>query len=135
MAADGTNPWFERALGAALYRAGRINESIVHLNKSVDLDGHGGHLSVWLFLAMAHSNAGHTNEAQVSFANGQKWLKDLIPDLDRVQSEEPDHDSQSGHPAVPATGGEMPAPLAWQDRAVLLHLFSEAKAVVGEMSH
>ncbi len=137
VAVDRQNPWFERALGAALYRSGRIDESIEHLNRSVEIDGHGGDVSVWIFLAMAHAKAGHADEAVQLLATARTWLVDRIPELANSGAEQvaPGR-SQSVQPsAVKVIDDEHPAiaPLVWQDRAVLKHLFLEADSLVGEM--
>ena len=139
LAADSKNPWFERALGATLYRAGRIDESIEHLNRSVEIDGHGGHVSVWIFLAMAHRKAGHAEQARVMLANARKLLVDRIPEL---ANSEPLHtplaESRSAQPLnAKGIAGEplTITPLVWQDRAVLKCLFLEADSVVGNVGH
>ncbi len=138
VATDGRNPWFERALGAALYRAGRIDESIQHLDRSVELDGSSGHITVLIFLAMAHHKAGHTERAQANFANARTWIVDRIPELRSTQPMEVNSDDfRSPQPSsIKSTSDDQPAftPLVWQDRALLKHLFIEAKTVVGELN-
>ena len=54
-------------LGAALYRAGRIDEAIVRLDESVKAGG-GGVPQDWVFLAMAHHKKGNGEEAR-------RWLE------------------------------------------------------------
>jgi hypothetical protein len=54
-------------LGAALYRAGRIDEAIARLDESVQAFG-GGVPQDWVFLAMAHHRKGRTDEAR-------RWLE------------------------------------------------------------
>jgi tetratricopeptide (TPR) repeat protein len=49
-------------LGAALYRAGRIDEAIVRLDESVKV-GEGGVPQDWVYLAMAHHKKGNREEA------------------------------------------------------------------------
>jgi WD40 repeat protein len=54
-------------LGAALYRAGRVDEAIARLDESVKASG-GGVPQDWVFLAMAHRKKGHAEEAR-------RWLE------------------------------------------------------------
>ena len=55
-------------LGAILYRAGRAEEAIKWLNRSVAAHGAGGTHYDALFLAMAHHRLGHVDEAR-------EWLR------------------------------------------------------------
>jgi WD40 repeat protein len=55
------------SLGAALYRAGRIDEAIARLDERVEAYG-GGFPGEWAFLAMAHHKKGHAEEAR-------RWLE------------------------------------------------------------
>jgi len=57
-------------LGAALYRAGRIDEAIAWLVESVKASGGAGTPEDWAFLAMAHAKKGNDNEARC-------WLEKL----------------------------------------------------------
>ena len=57
-------------LGAALYRAGRIDEAIVRLDESVKASGGVGVPQDWAFLAMAHHKKGNADEAR-------RWLEKL----------------------------------------------------------
>jgi tetratricopeptide (TPR) repeat protein len=50
-------------LGTAYYRAGSWQEAVTALDKSMELGG-GGITVDWLFLAMAHYQLGHKNEAR-----------------------------------------------------------------------
>ncbi len=133
---DRNNPWFERALGSALYRAGRIGESIEHLNRSIELDGHGGHVSVLLFLAMAHHRAGDMDKAKAVLVSTREWLTNQIPELRDSEPQQPVHaESRTDGPLTTVAGAnEQPAitPLLWQDRAVLKHLFLEADSLIGK---
>jgi hypothetical protein len=64
-------------LGAALYRAGRIDEAIGRLNESEKAFGGSGLPQDWAFLAMAHHKKGDSKEAL-------RWLSKLRsyrPDL------------------------------------------------------
>jgi eukaryotic-like serine/threonine-protein kinase len=55
-------------LGAILYRAGRVDEAIEQLDRSVVAHGAGGTHYDALFLAMAHHQLGHADEAR-------RWLR------------------------------------------------------------
>jgi tetratricopeptide (TPR) repeat protein len=57
-------------LGAALYRAGRIDEAIARLDESVKASGGVGVPQDWAFLAMAHHKKGNVEEAR-------RWLEKL----------------------------------------------------------
>jgi hypothetical protein len=52
-----------RALGAALYRAGRFGDCIARLGESIRLRGGQSDVQDWAFLAMAHARKGHPAEA------------------------------------------------------------------------
>jgi WD40 repeat protein/serine/threonine protein kinase len=55
-------------LGAVLFRAGRFEEAIKAIERSIEAHGAGGAVYDALFLAMAHHKLGHTDEAR-------RWLK------------------------------------------------------------
>ena len=57
-------------LGAALYRAGRIDEAIARLDESVKSSGGVGIPQDWAFLAMAHHKKGNHDQAR-------RWLEKL----------------------------------------------------------
>jgi tetratricopeptide (TPR) repeat protein len=52
--------YLRETLGAALYRAGRLQEAAVQLRQAVELSGDGGSAWMQLFLAMTHHRLGHT---------------------------------------------------------------------------
>jgi WD40 repeat protein/tRNA A-37 threonylcarbamoyl transferase component Bud32 len=62
-------------LGAALYRAGRIDEAIVRLDESVKA-GEGGVPQDWVFLAMAHYKKGKVDEARRWLEKVRAYVKD-----------------------------------------------------------
>jgi WD40 repeat protein len=68
-------------LGAILYRAGRFEEAIQKLTRSVELQGNSGAPHDTLFLAMAHHRLGHAEEAR-------RWLR-LGMVVDPVSRREP----------------------------------------------
>jgi tetratricopeptide (TPR) repeat protein len=51
-------------LGAVLYRAGRLEEAVRHLDRSVETQGAGGSPFDALFLAMAHQRLGRAGQAR-----------------------------------------------------------------------
>jgi WD40 repeat protein/serine/threonine protein kinase len=64
---------YREVLGAALYRSGRFQEAVVHLEKAAK---DGGSASAELFLAMAHHRLGHAAEART-------WLGRAVADMKR----------------------------------------------------
>jgi tetratricopeptide (TPR) repeat protein len=69
-AAPGDGPALN-TLGATLYRAGRLDESIRRLEESVRIGGGEGIPQDWAFLAMAHHGLGHHDDAR-------RWLDKLV---------------------------------------------------------
>jgi serine/threonine protein kinase/WD40 repeat protein/Tfp pilus assembly protein PilF len=59
-----------RVVAAALYRAGRIDESISRFEESIKMRGGQSRARDWVFLAMAHARKGHRAQAV-------EWLKRL----------------------------------------------------------
>jgi tetratricopeptide (TPR) repeat protein len=137
VATDRKNFWFRRTLGATLYRAGRIDEAIEHLNRSVELEGRGGEVSMWLFLTMAHHKAGHADQARAWLDKARPWIIERIPELRVKRSEQaPSGDSQTDQPetaAVKPLEQSAVEPLVWQDRGLLKHLFLEAASAVDQV--
>jgi tetratricopeptide (TPR) repeat protein len=68
---------FWKTLGAAQYRAGNWQESIAALQKALALR-QGGDSSEWFFLAMAHHQLGHSDEAR-------KWIDMAVEWMDKNQ--------------------------------------------------
>jgi hypothetical protein len=56
------------ALGAALYRAGRLEAAVQSLTEASASTGGGGEVTGWLFLALAHARLGQAAEAR-------QWLE------------------------------------------------------------
>ncbi len=54
---------FTRILGAALYRAGRYQESIARIEESIRMRRGESMVRDWVFLAMSHAKLGHRAEA------------------------------------------------------------------------
>jgi uncharacterized protein HemY len=64
-------------LGAMLYRARRWEEAVQRLKEAVaKSQGKKGSASDWLFLAMAHQELGHTEEAKSCLAKAGGSIKD-----------------------------------------------------------
>ena len=63
-------------LGAALYRAGRIDEAIARLDESVKASGGVGVPQDWVFLAMAHHKKGNGDEARRWLEKVRAYVKD-----------------------------------------------------------
>jgi WD40 repeat protein/Flp pilus assembly protein TadD len=62
--------WHVNQLGAALYRAGRVEAAVTRLTEATELSCHPyrtNMLSTWFYLAMAHHRLGHADEAR-------RWL-------------------------------------------------------------
>ncbi len=77
-------------LGVALFYAGRFEESIDALRRSVRLQGSGGHVVDWMFLAMDHLKLGHTNEARDWYERAVDWMNrqsGVEPDFVRFRAE------------------------------------------------
>jgi WD40 repeat protein len=64
------------ALGATLYRAGRIDEAIVRLDESVKASDGVGVPQDWVFLAMAHHKRGSRDEARRWLRKARDYVKD-----------------------------------------------------------
>ena len=64
-------------LGVARYRAGEWQSAIEALGKSMELSkggNKGGNASDWFFLAMAHWQLGHNDEARTSYDKAVEWM-------------------------------------------------------------
>ncbi len=65
-----------RTLGAALYRAGRIDESIARLDESLKTPEGVGLSQSWAYLAMAYHKKGKDDEARRWLGMAQKYVQD-----------------------------------------------------------
>jgi len=71
---DPNEPTLWNTLGVARYRAGRWNDAIAALTRSMDL-AHGQYESFDTFLlAMAHWHLGNKQEASVLYARARQWM-------------------------------------------------------------
>jgi WD40 repeat protein/Flp pilus assembly protein TadD len=96
--------------GAVLYRAGRFDAAIERLGIAIKTYGERGTIWDWLFLAMAHSRLGHTDEARQWLAKSVQWL------------EQPDDVKTADYPDL--------FPLTWTRRLEIQILRGEAEALL-----
>jgi WD40 repeat protein/Tfp pilus assembly protein PilF len=75
-------------LGAALYRAGRLQEAVKQFEVAVRLHGRGGFPGDWLFLAMAHHRLGN-KEGKEWLERSVKWMDQFIPTVPRSGRRQP----------------------------------------------
>jgi formylglycine-generating enzyme required for sulfatase activity/tetratricopeptide (TPR) repeat protein len=108
-ATDPRSYLLRRTLGAALMRAGRVEEALVKLNQAAALQKDAP--TTWVLLALAHQRLGHAAEARQWLTKTQQWME---------QAEK--------RPDAPVTGGELVwNALAWDERLVLQLLRREAE--------
>jgi eukaryotic-like serine/threonine-protein kinase len=71
-------------LGVAHYRAGDWKSTLAALEKSMQLRN-GGDANDWLFLAMAHSQLGHEEEAGKWYAEAVQWIDKNAPQNEELR--------------------------------------------------
>jgi tetratricopeptide (TPR) repeat protein len=76
--------WWQ-TLGWAHYRIGAWKESIAALEKSIELYKPGADADQWLFLAMAHWQLGHKEEARRWYDRAAEWIEKNQEAIDRGQ--------------------------------------------------
>ena len=103
--------WGTWARGAALYRAGRYEESVQCFERAVQL--HRPRAWDWCFLAMAHHRLGHAREARRCLVEAARW----IDEANRVQLDDPT--------SMGPTWGN------WHEPVVYPLLLREAEALLG----
>jgi WD40 repeat protein/serine/threonine protein kinase/tetratricopeptide (TPR) repeat protein len=108
VAASPQNPYVLKTLGAALYRASRYADAIKKLEEAIRLQKSEGTPEDWLFLAPAHQQLKHAEEARKWLAKAQQWL-------DQAKDEKP--------------GGPT---LSWDRRLELQLICAEAEALIGK---
>jgi tetratricopeptide (TPR) repeat protein len=74
IALEGHAGWWQ-TLGWAYYRTGAWKESIQALEKSIELNPPGADPDQWLFLAMAHWQLGHQEEARRWYDRAAEWIE------------------------------------------------------------
>jgi tetratricopeptide (TPR) repeat protein len=67
-------------LGAAHYRAGAYDRAIQRLNEAIQVQGQGGTVEDWLFLALAHQGLGHADKAR-------PWLDKAVAGIEKADLE------------------------------------------------
>src|SRR5207245_1491470 len=73
-------------LGAALYRPKRFEDCIKKLDEAIKVHGKGGTAADWLFLAMAHHQLGHAEEAKKWLAKAQQWIDQAAQEKPRGEA-------------------------------------------------
>ena len=104
--------WGTWARGAALYRAGRYEESVRCFERAAKI--YRPRAWDWCFLAMAHHRLGHAEEARRCLVEAARWI-------DEANREAPDDTATTW----PAWGG-------WHEAVVYPLLLREAEALLGE---
>jgi WD40 repeat protein/Flp pilus assembly protein TadD len=79
LASNRQSPNYLHTLGAALYRAGRFDESLRRLNESMKAYGADGRVFDWLFLAMIYSQRGEPGQARRWLDKAVQWLDESTP--------------------------------------------------------
>jgi tetratricopeptide (TPR) repeat protein len=102
---DPKNYMYQDSLGAALYRSGRLGEAIKKLNEIAanTTPSRSSPAYTWFFLAMAHQQSGHPEEARQWLDKATKWMEQKIQKKD----------------------------LPWNRQLTLQLLFREAEALLG----
>jgi serine/threonine protein kinase/Flp pilus assembly protein TadD len=117
------NRRFLETLGAALYRAGRLDEAAKRLTEAnaANLRADKTPVNTWLFLAMTHHRLGHADEAR-------RWLARAVQAMDQAARQ----------PARPAAGPSGKAkqtraatPLPWNRGLEFQLLRREAEELLG----
>jgi Flp pilus assembly protein TadD len=110
VALDPKDSGSHEVLGRTLYRAGRPEEAVKRLGEAVAIGDKAGNVWHWLFLAMAHRDLGHADEARAWLGEAAGWIDQ---ELAKSSSESP--------------GGSG---LSWDQRLGLPHLRQEAEALI-----
>lgn len=76
---DGGHQLSLQRLGAALYRGGRFDEALAALDRSSRMN-QASPASAWYFLAMAHFQLGHADEARRWYDKGAAFTQNLLAD-------------------------------------------------------
>jgi tetratricopeptide (TPR) repeat protein len=113
--ADRTWHWGTWVRGAALYRAGRYEESVRCFEMAANTFR--PRAWEWCFLCMAHDRLGHADEARHCLAEAARWI-------DEANREEVDDLS-----------GTRPAWRAWHEPVVDELLLREAESLVQRAEH
>jgi tetratricopeptide (TPR) repeat protein len=77
---DSDRDFSSHTLAAAIFRAGRFEEAVKHLDAGITAHGKGADPKDWLFLAMAHQRLGHADLAQNWLDKAVCWLDESTQD-------------------------------------------------------
>ncbi len=108
--------WHVNQLGAALYRAGRVEEAVTRLTEATELSCHPyrtNMLYTWFYLAMAHQRLGHAEEAR-------RWFDRAVQGTQEALQSPAERPGKSGNP-------EGVIPPNWDRRLTLGLLRREAE--------
>jgi tetratricopeptide (TPR) repeat protein len=101
---------FWNTLGVARYRAGEWQESVAAFEQSMPLR-RGGDAWDWFFLAMAHWQLGHKDEAGAYFHKAVRWMDQHQPEDEELRRFRAEAAALLGITDDPrAPGKEKPAP-------------------------
>ena len=101
------NAAYWNTLGVAQYRAGDYEAAIKALGKSMELRSVGD-ASDWLFLAMAHWQLKHTEEARRWYDKGTAWMEKKNSDDEELLRFRAEAAELLGIPLKPPAGKEKP---------------------------
>ena len=110
VALDPKDSGSHEVLGRTLYRAGRTEEAVKQLGEAVAIGDKTGNVWHWLFLAMAHHDLGHADEARAWLGKAAGWI-----------------DQELAKPSSESPGGSG---LSWDQRLELPLLRQEAEALI-----
>ena len=110
VALDPKDSGSHEVLGRTLYRAGRTEEAVKRLGEAVAIGDKTGNVWHWLFLAMAHHDLGHADEARAWLGKAAGWI-----------------DRELAKPSSESPGGSG---LSWDQRLGLPLLRQEAEALI-----
>jgi tetratricopeptide (TPR) repeat protein len=134
--ANRNNPRCQRALGAAFYRAGLIDESIKHLDEACRLDSPNNDIASQILLAMAHHKAGDAGRAKRELNSVRAFVVDMYPELastlpDGVAMDDSSPDQSSTTIAAARKQSSTFLAIVLQDRVAIRRIFLEAVDLIG----
>jgi tetratricopeptide (TPR) repeat protein len=97
-------------LGGAYYRAGQFDKAIQTTQAAAKLNSDGGNAYDWFFLALAHHQKGHTDEARAWLDKAVRWLE-LATTQNMIDR-------------------KVSTPLTWSNRVILQRLRREAEELI-----
>ena len=103
---DANHPLCNRALGAALYRCGKIDESIEYLSRSIELSESADHVACQIVLAMAYQKAGQTEKGRLLFETIRPTAMERIGQLSPNSTE---HESSAVEKVEPLISARLAA--------------------------